>query len=110
MSTTSSTPNPAVLQAAKDGLTAVKALVDVMLGQVETQIPTLEPDALEAALSYVDAVLPGWAQLIFNSILSTANLAAHSTLVTSLTAGQVAAVTALQARIDADLTALINKE
>jgi hypothetical protein len=53
------------------GVTAVKALVDALLGDVSAAIPQVEGDVLTAATTFLEAKLPGNLAGIFTMILTT---------------------------------------
>lgn len=100
--------SPEAAQIAYDGLKGVQAAFDAAAGTVEVTIPVLEQDALDFALGYVKSFVPPSVQDLINTLISTANAAAHSAPIQSLTNGQKAYFDFLKASVDSVLDRIEN--
>jgi hypothetical protein len=102
----SSAVDPDLASLAKTALVALQAAVDTILGAAETDLTPLTGDALTAALAAVESFIPAPFKAVVSALISTANAAAHSAVVSAVDTPGLAALAIAKARIDATLQVL----
>ena len=87
-----------------EGVTAVKVLVDTLLGDVSGEVPQLQGDLLVSATTYLKSILPASLAGIFGLILAAGESAIAPTLATLDVEGQVAL-----AKVQTDVDTFLEK-